>query len=304
MVLDDRIAEVAASQHAVVSYQQLLAVGATPSAIKNRAKGMLVRMHAQIYRIRGAPVTTRTRVMAMVMAGGDGACASHRTSAALSVVPGFQLSSYDLTVPYGKRPRLDFANVHFSATPPAWHRRVVDAIPATTIARTLFDLCGTIHPRRAERALDNSLSRGLVTIPACWRVFADLAERGRKGTALMRELLLARGDGYVAPASELEARLLEVLRDAGLPMPAREINIGDADGWVGRVELVYRNAHVLIEADSRRHHTALLDREADLARDNRFSSDRWHVLRFTWDQITKRPEYVASTVRRALKGFL
>jgi hypothetical protein len=168
----------------------------------------------------------------------------------------------------------------------------------------LFDLCAVVHPRRAERALDNALSRGIVTIPACWRVFADLAERGRKGTALMRELLLARGDGYVAPASELEAALLKLLREAGLPVPAREINIGDSDGWVGRVELVYRNAHVLIEADSRRHHTALMDREADLLRDNRFSSDRWHVLRFTWEQITKRPDYVAKTVRRALKDFL
>lgn len=54
----------------------------------------------------------------------------------------------------------------------------------------------------------------------------------------MRELLSARGEGYVAPASELEARLLEALRDGGLPAPAREIDLGDPDGWVGRVELV------------------------------------------------------------------
>jgi hypothetical protein len=302
MELDERIAELAARQHGVITYRQLVSLGASSSAIKHRARSTLVRVHPQVYRIRGAPVTTRARLLAAVLAAGDGACASHRTSSALFGIPGFQLSSYDITVPYGRRPRLDFPNIHFSAMPPDWHRRVVDAIPTTSIARTLFDLCGLLHPRRAERALDNALAREIVTIPACWRVFSDLAERGRKGSALMRELLLARGEGYVAPASELEARLLALLSDAGLPAPAREIDIGDVDGWVGRVELVYREAHVLIEADSRRHHTALLDRQADLARDNRFTADKWRVLRFTWEQITERPDYVVTTVRRALSG--
>src|SRR5207248_6622488 len=133
----------------------------------------------------------------------------------------------------------------------------------TSVARTIFDLCGVVHPKRAERALDNCLSRQLVTVPALWRVHGDLAEHGRAGTVLLRELLLARGKGYVAPASELEARLLDVLEQAGLPAPAREINVGDSDRWVGRVELVHREAKVSIEADSRLHHSSKLAREAE-----------------------------------------
>jgi hypothetical protein len=118
----------------------------------------------------------------------------------------------------------------------------------------------------------------------------------------MRELLTARGEGYVAPASELEAQLLRVLREAGLPTPAREIDLGDADGWVGRVELVFREAHVLIEADSRLHHSSLSDRRSDKARDDRFEADGWDVLRFTWEQITERPHEVVRRVRSSLRA--
>jgi hypothetical protein len=261
-------------------------------------------MHAGVYRIRGAPITTKTRVLGSVFAAGKEALASHRTAAALFGLPGFQLSSFDVTVLVGRRPRSPAPTLHYSTSIPDWHRRTIDAIPTTSLARTLFDLCGLVHPRRAERTLDTALARRIVTVPACWRVLADLAEHGRGGTVLMRELLTARGEGYVAPASELEAELLRIIRVAGLPAPAREIDLGDADGWVGRVELVYREARVLIEADSRLHHTALLDRRADLERDNWFSAASWSVLRFTWDQIMKQPDYVIATVRRALSPFL
>lgn len=304
MTLDDRIADLAARQHGVVARSQLVAVGATDAAIRHRqGRKRLIAVHPRVLRVAGAPSTDLTRVMAAVLAGGTEACASHRTAAALFGLPGFGQRSLDVTVPYGRRPRLKAITVYLSGSLPDWHRRVVSAIPVTSVARTLFDLCGSIHPKRAERALDTALSRRLVTVPACWRVLADLAEHGRTGTVLMRALLSARGEGYVAPASVLEAELLRVLRDARLPAPAREIDLGDADGWVGRVELVYREAHVLIEADSRLHHSSLLDRRADKARDDRFEADGWSVLRFTWDDVTRNPAYVVRTVRAALSSF-
>ncbi len=105
--------------------------------------------------------------------------------------------------------------------------------------------------------------------------------------------------GFVAPASELERRLLRALADHGLPAPEREIDVGDRDGWVGRVELRYPDCGLLIEADSRLHHSSLLDHEADRARDNRLMAAGYRVLRFTWTDVVERPAWVADTVRRA-----
>ena len=52
----------------------------------------------------------------------------------------------------------------------------------TTVARTVFDLAGIVHPLRAERALDNALSRRLCTYGQLVGVHADLARR-RAGAA-------------------------------------------------------------------------------------------------------------------------
>jgi hypothetical protein len=183
---------------------------------------------------------------------------------------------------------------------PPTHVKRIEGVPTTSVARTLCDLAAVIHPDRVERTLDTALASRLVTVPAVWRVLDDLPRRGRKGTGVVRALLAARGEGYVAPASELEQRVLELLREAGLPAPAREIDLGDSDGWVGRVELVYRDAKVLIEADSRRHDAALVDFESDRARHNRLVATGWRILRITWAMTTQQPELVAAQVGRAL----
>lgn len=290
-------------QHAVVTQAQAFELGATEKLLRHECEaGRMERVGRLVYRFAGAPTTERQRLLVAQLAAGPETVVSHRSAAALLGIPGFSFSPIELTAPRGDRPRVPGARVRQSAVLLEHHVRIADAIPVTSYARTLFDLCGSVHQLRAERALDNCLTRRIVTVPACWRVLAELAEQGRAGSALMRALLTARGEGYVAPASELEDRLLRLLREAGLPEPAREIDLGDADGWVGRVELVYREAHVLIEADSRLHHSALLDRRSDKARDDRFEGSGWDVHRFDWEQITQRPHEVVARVRAALRA--
>jgi hypothetical protein len=299
--LDDDIATHAARHHGLISKAELKRLGATPDAIRHRVtKHRLLAVLPDVYLLAGAPWTWRCKVLAATLAAGPDANASHRTAAALFLLPGFDTRALEIVVPRRLRRRLPGVTVHHVGVLPHHHSRVVDAIPVTSIARTLFDLSGCVRPELAERALDHCLARRLVTVPACWRAMDDLAARGRPGTAIMRALLSARGAGYVAPASELERRMLRLLTDAGLPPPAREIDVGDADRWVGRVELVYRAARVLIEVDSRLHHTMLDDYERDRVRDNSLVADGWRVLRFTYEQITRHPDIVIRTVRQAL----
>jgi hypothetical protein len=226
--------------------------------------------------------------------------ASHWSAAALHGFPGFSPDRLEVTVGRGRTPQLAGVTVHRSRVLPDSHIREVDGIAVTTVARTLFDLAGTVHPLRTGRVLDTCLNQDKVTVAAVWDVVGDLAKRGRAGAALLRELLLARGEGEVVPASELEALLMRVLVGAGLPRPEREVHVGDADGWVGRVDFAYRDARLLIEADSRLHHSSLTDFEADRARDNRLIAAGWRLLRVTWTMLTEEPERFARLVRTAL----
>jgi hypothetical protein len=260
-------------------------------------------LHHFVYSVGGVPSSYSGRVLAAVLALPAGSVASHRTVAALQGVPGFGPDCIELCSRKSLRKRVGLppAVLHGSTFLPQHHCRVVDGIPMTTVARMLFDLCAVAHPKRAERAVDNCLSRKWVTMPALWRVLDDLAIQGRNGTCAMREILMARGEGYVAPASDLEADFLALLRRAGLPLPERELDLGDADQWIGRVEFVYRAERVLIEVDSRLHHSALLDFEHDRDRDNKFAADGYRVLRITYLMIKEQPREVERTVRRALR---
>lgn len=89
---------------------------------------------------------------------------------------------------------------------PADHLTVIDGIVTTRAARTLVDLAGVVHPKRVERAVDNCLAAGGVTLDSLRSTFSDLAGRGRKGVAVMRVVLTERAQDHAAPASELEAR--------------------------------------------------------------------------------------------------
>ena len=173
-------------------------------------------------------------------------------------------------------------------------------IPTTRIARTLFDLAGVLGADQVERALDNCLANRWVTTRQLGDVVGELGKRGRRGTRLMRELLLARGEGYVATASELEARFAKLCRQFGLPEPVRQQNTGDAEKWIARVDFAYPKLKIIIELDGRRHWLSKLDHEGDLQRDAKLTAAGWRVLHFTWHQLTHEPEFVVGILRQIL----
>jgi hypothetical protein len=300
--LDHLIEGLAVTQHGLFTQAQATHLGASRSFIRQRVERERWRpVRPGVFALLGTPEHWRMSVHAAVLAAGPASSASHRTAAALEQIPGFDAGPLEITVPRGRTPGLVGVTVHQTTVFPATHVKEIDGIRVTTVARTLFDLAGTVHPLRAARALDTCLNQDKVTPAAVWDVLGDLAKRGRPGSALLRELMLARGEGEVAPASELERLLLEVLADAGLPLPAREVDVGDTDGWVGRVDFIYRQEKLIIEADSRLHHSSLTDFEADRARDNRLMAAGWRVLRITWTMLVERPNNVAALVRAALR---
>ena len=94
-----------------------------------------------------------------------------------------------------------------------------------------------LKPARAERTVDNALARRLVTIPALWGVLNDVAATTvEPGPTVLRRVLAERGARHVAPESELEHRFVELARQYGLPQPDRQVDIGNAELWIGRVD--------------------------------------------------------------------
>jgi very-short-patch-repair endonuclease len=87
-----------------------------------------------------------------------------------------------------------------------------------------------------------------------------------------------------------------VLRDAGVPTFARQVEVADRAGPIGRVDFL--RGPVVIEVVGRRWH---LDRfDGDHRRYARLAALGLHVLTFTFDDIELRPGHVVSTTGDAL----
>lgn len=292
--------DVAAQQHGLVTRKQAVGYGLTKKAIEHRLRsGRWRHVQRGVFRLAGALETPHLRVLAAVLAAGTGAVLSHESVAALYGLPGFDLEPPVVSIPRARRaiPGVRFEQ---SLALPPHHCRVVAGIPCTSVARLMFDLCGHVRPGRAARALDNALASRLVTMPAVWRVLDELAERGRDGTVWMRTFLMERGLQYVAPESELEARFVRLVRDASLPQPERQVDLGDADDWIGRVDFLFRDARLIVEVDGAEFHDSLLDRRRDTDRDSKLVAAGWRVVRFDWNEVTERPASVVRSIRGAL----
>jgi uncharacterized protein DUF559 len=157
---------------------------------------------------------------------------------------------------------------------------------------TLAGLCLQRPAVEALVAIDIAVQRRL-TDPAALADYAETA-RGRAGIYRLRSLAL-----LAAPAeSPMETRLRWLLIQAGLPRPDVQTNLRDAAShFVGRADLFYPAARLVVEYDGGNHRERLVE---DDRRQNRLLNAGYRLLRFTAADIHGRPDAVVAQVRAAL----
>ena len=299
--LDLALRSIAERQHGVLSRRQAAELGADWGFLRTRLRaGTLAALSPRVLRLVGASSSFHQCCIVGVLDLGSGAVVSRQAAAALWGLPGFDPSQVHITRPRTATSRSSsLVVVHESRYLPVHHSTVRDGIPLTTVARTVFDLAGCLHPGRSERALENALKFRMVALEELRRVTIELLSRGRRGSTLMRERLAARGAAYIPPASGLEADFLALLLAAGIELPEGHVDLG-GDDWIGRVDFYYRRIRLVIEIDSVLHHTAKLDAESDDRRDAALRAAGFDVMRVTEEQLRRHPEAVVAAVRAAL----
>jgi very-short-patch-repair endonuclease len=250
----------------------------------------------------GSPVRRgagRGRVLAATLVAGGLSAASHRTAAVLWRMPGVQPNGVEIVQRRDLNHERPLAVVHQVRWLTDAHVRDLGGIPVVAPAPTLFQLSAREHPLLVERLMEHALDEKLVTTVALAQTAEELCRKGRAGSALFRSLVLERGEGYVALASDLEARFLRLIRKAGLPEPARQVNAG-GEAWIARVDFLYRWARLIIELDGRKHHTQLLARRRDRLRSVELTRAGFRVIPFTWSDLCDEPEWVIAVLRDLL----
>lgn len=272
----------ASSQYGLVHRKQILSDGGNYAVIARRVQsGAYEELFPGVYRLKGAPESMRQRLLAAVFWARQPAVASHRSAAALLRLRGFRLDVVEITVPYQHHPRLDGKVVlHRSAYLTDGDVMVVDGIPTTRVARTLFDLGSLIPASRLQRVILDALCDELVTPPQL-NAELDLAARGRPGSAAFRRAMSAVAVTDVGGESWLEDQAFDALVRAGFMSPQRQMDIYERGVFLGRVDLAYPHLPLVIEADGFEFHSTRLDFIRDRQRQNDLMIAGWPVLRFT-----------------------
>jgi hypothetical protein len=301
--VDAAIASLAARQHAVIGLDQLGALGLSDRAVQERAaNGRLHRIFQRVYSlVPKSLLTLKGHYMAAVLACGPGALLSHRSAAQLR---GLRPAGYwktEVTVPGRNRRWHRNVVLHRSVTLAPADAVVVDGIPCTSVARTLFDLAEVVDQRQVERAFDQAEAERVLNLRA---VHDQLARNAtRRGAKVVRAVLAEHYIGSTLTESELEEAMLRLSRAVGLPRPEvnKWLDLGDGEPMV-RADFFWPAQRLVVEVDGRKYHGTRQRFESDRRRDQRMMVAGLRCIRTTEKQIKYRPRQLETTVLALLRA--
>ncbi len=169
------------------------------------------------------------------------------------------------------------------------------SIPTATPARTVIDLAARSDQRETERLIDATDRLNRCTEADL--LAAAVGIPGHRGAAKVIRTLREHAAGDTVTVNDFEELFLKICDDHGIPRPIVNRRLGD---YVP--DFRWPEHKLIAETDGYASHTTRRAFEADREREGALVLDGWRVLRFTWRQLTERPEWVASRVMAALES--
>ncbi len=282
-------------QDGIATRRQLLEAGVTPDAIRWRVKsGRWRRMLPGVYATFSGTPTRKQQLMAAFLYAGPHAQVSGLTALELlsmRYAPKDRL--VHLLVPHDCHTRsVGFVRLQRTARldPRPWRNGLLVVSPP---ARAVADAARARRDLRQIRAMvAESVQSRLATVAA---LRAELDAGPRRASALLRQAIDEVSAGTrSAPEAELRTllRASRVLPKAlwnpklkGLPTP----------------DAYFAEARLVLEVDSRAHHTSPVDWERTMRRHNTFGARGLLVLHFSPARIRRDPVAVLAEIERAYR---
>ena len=142
----------------------------------------------------------------------------------------------------------------------------LNGIPITTVPRTLLDIASVVSDRALARAVREAVRLEHVTLPELGAALGRF--RGRRGVRRLAETV-ARYSGLPLQRarSGAEVRALELLRDAGRPMPRLNTRVASEEA-----DLSWPRARLILEIDGAPFH---LDAGEDARKEKAWRNAGW-----------------------------
>jgi hypothetical protein len=285
---DVRIAEVAGRQFNRVSRSQLLALGMSNKALDRRlSTGRLLSVEEGVFAV--PPLLEHDEWGAWMGATltAPGSRLSHVSGAAAYGFWSLSRTFETITRPGSGGPCHHGGVLVYRSSVLKGDCTVLRGIPITSVARVLLDLARGVSDRALARSLREAIRLELVTVDG----IADALgrHRGRRGSRRLSDAL-ARYSGLPLERarSGAEIRALEILRNAGRPLPDLNVRLAGEEA-----DLSWSSSRLIVEIDGGPFH---MDRGEDARKTARWEAAGWTVRRISSDDVYERRELLLALV--------
>jgi len=283
-----QVVELAERQWGVVKRTQLEEIGLTGGGISRWIdEGRLHRVYPEVYAVGHGSLAWKGKLAAALFYAGPGAALWGITAAHW-----FGLLTYEPEVVHVCTPRrrqsLPDVQVHGEKR----IKRVLHKhLPTTPPAQTLLDIADEITLNQLRRAVSEAEDLMLVSLDEVNAVLG----RGKSGSARLRAALECHRPQLAKTKSKLEAKFVLLCERYSLTPP--DVNVFVAGH---EVDAVWFDQHLVVELDGHLAHGTAARLEKDHQRDMDLRAAGYTVLRYTWQQVTQRPEQIAAELRLRL----
>ncbi len=261
--------------------------------------GLLIRMQRGVFRTqRGGFGFNEGLDLAMKIASAQQVIGA-RSALEVWELPGGLRTKVHLIGPRGARSRSSYVVVSESRDLKPIDITGRGRLRVTTPLRSIIDAAPQCSSEVIGEQLTAGVARKLFTYRDAQIRIAELSKRGRRGPAQVRKVLRSRHALDKRLSNPYEKLALGVITAARFPPPVAQYRI-DVGGRTYYVDFAWPRFGVIVECDSMLAHSTPEQLAADLARQNDLVAAGWTPVRFTYWDVSERPEAVIAQLSRHL----
>jgi very-short-patch-repair endonuclease len=295
------IARLAGEQHGVAARRQLRELGLLDGAIDDRiASGYLQPLFRGTFAIGHRAISRKGRMLAATLACESGTVLSHGSAAELLGLWDKRLPVVHVIPPDWSGRKVPDIRWHRVRLPASDEITVRDRIRCTTISRTIVDMAGQSGWGQLRRLVEQAAILRLLDPE---EIDLVLSRGRRQGAPRLRAVLspwrsLPKG---LRIRSRLEARLLPILIEEGLPSPRCNTRL-QIDGHRLEIDMLWEKQKLAIETDGEETHGTPFAFQRDRLRDQLLLAAGYRTARITWLQVQDEPTAVVRRIARMLQS--
>ncbi len=273
----------------MVSRAQLRTIGFSDDAIDRAVvAGRLIPIFRGTFAVGHPAIGRHGRMLAAVLACGEGSFVSHGTAAALLGLWERQPALLDVIAPIESGRKIDGIRRRHVPLPKPEDQWREEGVPCTSPSRTIVDVAGAVGEASLRRTIEQAAVKRMLNVQ---EIDAILSGPRRRGSRQLRLILedCRRYSPSTRLRSPFEARLLPLLTRHNVAVPEcnASLRIGHE---TFEIDFLWRRNRLAVETDGRKYHENPQAEARDRHRDRMLAAIRYRTWRLHWEDLDQRPE--------------